>query len=527
MRHVVVPMLVLLLVCSASTFVACGGGGGGGSPPQGQPTLLSVPVKWFDTTMDGAINPGDSLRFSFTTNVDPGANLPQADLFVLNGNIGGASTWVDDASSSLSMVLGAAATINPGLLGGHTQLNVSGANTLVNPADGSTPALPSVTNQSVMANVSDSGQSFGSTLARDAYLLNLNNQIAPDIALALSGQNRLSFNDGTGLFTNGGNWVGDTGRQTYALAFIDEPGGNPVDYIVCGNGGGADQRNYVYLMPAGFAPVPNHSNTSQGGWYLPGDETYVQLGNADTRDIVAGFFNLDAHPDVACANFQGLNVIYYGRGDGYFNTDGTLPGVTNPAFFGDTTPNGQTQSIDAGEINGTIGIDVVVVESDEGGRFVPWFVDLGAPIAGAKRTGLGDVQVVRLYDLDNDGDLDAVIGVGSNGGIAIMRNNGTGLFTQVGGFLGSNSVYGLACADVNGDGALDIISGNTNNQNNTIWLCNSLAALTYQDSGLQFGGQNTHGIGVTNNGVGVDGYGVDDFVTAETSGGSKLYWTGR
>ncbi len=84
---------------------------------------------------------------------------------------------------------------------------------------------------------------------------------------------------------------------------------------------------------------------------------------------------------------------------------------------------------------------------------------LPAPSGGGYWSGLA------LADIDNDGDIDLLAGAenGANGGLYIYKNNGAGVFTAFSqpALLGSNkSVNWVSAADVDGDGDIDLLVSN-------------------------------------------------------------------
>ncbi len=67
---------------------------------------------------------------------------------------------------------------------------------------------------------------------------------------------------------------------------------------------------------------------------------------------------------------------------------------------------------------------------------------------------LNDTRCVLIVDLDNDGDNDLVLNVPN--GIVFMENDGAAQFTKRQEFLAKGAPFGLAAADPDGDGFLDV-----------------------------------------------------------------------
>jgi hypothetical protein len=483
--------------------------------------MLGVPVKWVDVDGSGTVNAGDHLRIAFDRSVAFGANTPALDLAVANGLLG-ASTWQNGPGNNLTIVLAGAFVLTPGLQGAFTTVNLMAANTILNPVDGATPAVPAGAAQSLMANIGQSAQNVGNFTSFGARLENLNTQVAPDIALGVFGPNRLFANNtGVGTFTTIANWMGEPpgGNRTHDVALLDEDGDGRADFLVEANGN-PPQANFVYQIPVAANPVPNHD------FAPPPTNPWRKLGNDDSRAVDTADFDGDGNLDVVFANVGAQNVIYFGDGFGLFDGDDTIPGVANRQFFGGVN---DTRDLDVGQIDGgATRLDIVTVDSNLlGGTFTPYTVSLaGIPLAGTQVSGLGDTQSVVLCDLDNDADLDAIVGLGLGGGLRLLSNNGAGVFTLVGGALGADNVFGVNCLDVNGDGFDDIVSGNANNQPDRVWL--NAGAFAFQDSGLLLGGGSTMDIAVSVSldGQGVDGVGGEDWLEVNAGAANVLRLTG-
>lgn len=72
-----------------------------------------------------------------------------------------------------------------------------------------------------------------------------------------------------------------------------------------------------------------------------------------------------------------------------------------------------------------------------------------------------DDNIVKCADLDDDGDFDLIVGSLSNPTEKVLRNDGQGHFTLVDGAFPATSdpTLGLDVADLDGDGRLDVVTG--------------------------------------------------------------------
>jgi len=256
----------------------------------------------------------------------------------------------------------------------------------------------------------------------------------PDAAVGngQNGLNRLILN-------NGGNTFGGSAQfganSTVAMAWADYDLDGDLDLAV-GNGIlGVAQQNYLYV------------NDGAGGW-----TEEAQFGVGQTCTLVWGDADGDGDADLAVGNggfgFVEQNVLYLNNGDGTF---------TARAEFG----LGDTSSMAWGDADGDGDLDLAVANWNAGQSAL--YVNDGAGnFTVQPQFGVGDPNTVAWGDFDNDGDLDLAQGNGDFGSAApnsLWVNDGTAAFVAFGG-LGLGSTDGVAWADVDLDGDLDLAAGN-------------------------------------------------------------------
>ena len=78
----------------------------------------------------------------------------------------------------------------------------------------------------------------------------------------------------------------------------------------------------------------------------------------------------------------------------------------------------------------------------------------------AQELGSSYSTSVALGDIDDDGDLDMIVGNGIDQPNRIYTNDGTGIFTDSGQALGSSDSTSVALGDIDADGDLDLVVGN-------------------------------------------------------------------
>ncbi|MFC2173831.1 FG-GAP repeat domain-containing protein, partial [Acidobacteriota bacterium] len=364
----------------------------------------------------------------------------------------------------------------------------------------------------------DPGSPFGllASLNVNVVLGDVNNDGHLDIVAGLwTGQNTIYLNNGNGDF----DWPGSalnfgTGSDpTWSLVLGDMDGDGDID-IVVGNAyyRTAGAQNVVYLNdgndPPGFSNTVNFGTGSdhtisvalgdmdsdgdldiitgnqlyKKGWseinfvYLndgsvpPSFGESVNFGDGmdPTACVAAGDVNGDGHLDIALGNYHPMEA---GKWQNYvYLNDGSVP----PSFgesveFG--TGNDKTTRVELGDMDRDGDLDLVVgnnfdwvsvgaqnfVYLNDGVQPPSFgvFVDFG--------TGLDDTRSLDLADVDGNGHLDILTGnQGAFGSFYyVFFNDGGGEWnTSLDFGTGLDNTHSLALVDVDGDGDLDIVAGN-------------------------------------------------------------------
>lgn len=261
-----------------------------------------------------------------------------------------------------------------------------------------------------------------------------------------------------------------------------------------------------------------------------GDGTFAiglsfSSGGTYPSNLVTGDFNHDGKMDIAVANQSSENIgVLLGNGDGSFANAVTYPTTSyDPAY------------ITAADIDGDGYLDLAVTANTDGPAAVAVFLangDNSGTFKTATYTTLdGSPELVAFGDLNKDGKLDMAVTerVGSiyTGFIEVGLGNGDGTFGTLTAYPASANLVespypaDIQIGDLNGDGNLDLVYLNADIGTVAIMYGNGDGTL---NAPVEFpANQNNFGMALAD----LDGDGAPDVVTAnDYSGGMSVLLNG-
>jgi hypothetical protein len=383
----------------------------------------------------------------------------------------------------------------------------------------------------------------------------LNDDGKPDLALQSSSGMTILLNTGNGTFgtptyypvgisgvyEGAGIAIGDVngdkkpdvviaGGSVSAIVYLNQGSGtfkvsgtvgsvalNPTNNVVL-----ADINNDKKLdivVPDGLGDVLTFYGKGNGT-FTTGPEYPLQACNDCSNFLVAiGDFNNDGTPDLLATNGFNTTSVSLGRGDGTFQTSQlyaysslSATNIVTADFNGDGFPDiaqsivgdSSKLGINLGSSHGVLGATSLITPGSCANNYVEWIAtgdvngdgkaDLVAALqdasfAGCQNNtvavleGLGtgkfkasayyptgstaQEQIIYLVDVNGDGKLDIVTG-NADGSISVLLNKGNGTYDPGVLNTGLTSVFNygvyLTFADFNGDGKIDIAASGYVNQ---------------------------------------------------------------
>lgn len=238
-------------------------------------------------------------------------------------------------------------------------------------------------------------------------------------------------------------------RDPYAMAAADFDGDGAIDIALA---------NYDYASPGGTSGQSGFAilfNSGDGSLAAPVHYTVSTKGHFD---IVTADLDGDGDPDLALPHSGRIGsevgnqvVVFHNDGSGVF------------ALAGSFTVQQQPMTLATGDFNRDGKIDLVAGSSRFDSHFVSVILNTGNGLFASQQTVLaGDVpDKVAAGDFDGDGADD--IAASALGNLVVIMNDGTGNFLapeMLSDPSGIDPVVGvISVADLNGDGALDLLHG--------------------------------------------------------------------
>ena len=250
-----------------------------------------------------------------------------------------------------------------------------------------------------------------------------------DLAVGRSGTNEIYFNTGSNLSTTPG-WTSSDSKTSYAIEFGDIDDDDDLDLVV----GNYNSQNQVFFNSGS-------SISTSAGW-TSSDTQY-------TRDIALGDVDGDGDLDLAVGGNGGNSAqeksqIYFGTG----STFSTTAGWTSPTIQ-------KTYSIELADFDGDGNLDLLqgnwlqndYIFSNSGSGLPTSYTDI---LGVSERT-----QGTAVADVDGDGDIDIARAINSAED-ELFINDGSGEFHRAWLSKYSEPGWGMAFADVNNDGIMDL-----------------------------------------------------------------------
>ncbi len=235
------------------------------------------------------------------------------------------------------------------------------------------------------------------------------------------------------------------------------------------------------------------------------EATTQSLGDDMSAAVALGDLDGDDDLDAVVGNLYGQpNRIWLNDGAAHF----TDPGHRLPSSSG-------TEDLAIGHLDGDGPGSLPDIYCADLNADEVWLqVGILGPVDSGQRLGTRYSEGVALGDVDDDGDLDAV--VANRGHSQVWFNDGAGLFTDGGQDLGDGYAADVALADFDGDDDLDAFIAYDRGEPDRLFLNDGTGAFT--DSGLRLGAESGRAVGLGD--LDGDGY-TDAFVANE---GASMVW---
>ncbi|MDZ4830295.1 MAG: VCBS repeat-containing protein [Phycisphaerae bacterium] len=346
-----------------------------------------------------------------------------------------------------------------------------------------------------------------------------------DIATTIDGPDRIQFlvGDGLGSFTQGATIALGTNAGAGDILAVDIDGDGDLDLAAClknqntvgifrNLGGGS------FALVGSVATGSDSMGPDAADFDLDGDmdivvanrasDTATVLKNdgagsftpmtfatgADPRAAAFGDFDSDGDLDVAVTSHDDRTVQLHRNNAGTsFSALMTLA----------VSPTVRPEGIDTGDLNGDGLTDIAVATSGNAASFATVFLRTrGTFSAGVNYPSGGlDASSIVIAELDCDGDADVAVVNQSSNNVALLANNGSGVFGAAVIVPTGSSPDAIAAGDLDGDLDNDLAIANQSSNTMSVLLVacpqavlgdlNNDGVVNSQDLGILLGGWDT------------------------------------
>ncbi|HET9503538.1 MAG TPA: FG-GAP-like repeat-containing protein [Hymenobacter sp.] len=321
---------------------------------------------------------------------------------------------------------------------------------------------------------------------RGIAVADVNGDGKPDLLTTNSGSNDVSvlLGNGNGTF-QAATTYGTGGGSPFGIAVADVNGDGQPDVLT------ANLNSNTASVLLG----------TSNGTFQPA--ATFNTGGTIPVSVTAADVNGDGKPDLLAANSGSSTAgVLLGNGNGTFQPAVTYRTSTNPfaVKVADVNGDGKPDLLTANRIGASVSVLV--------GNGTGTFQLLGTYGGG------NSLQGIEVADVNGDGKPDLLAADNGRNAVSVQLGSGNGSFQAATTYWAGGSPFGIAVADVNGDGKPDVLAANSNSSGTAGVLLGNGNGTFQPVATYNSGSSNPYGIAVAD----VNGDGKPDLLLANSSG---------